>query len=181
MHPRLTAVIEYADRARTELLATVAAVPEPLREARPSEDAWSVAEILEHLMRVEKGVARLVAMKAGEMQSQSEPPRDPDELPELDLSKFALMPDRSRKLTAPERVAPRGEISAAEALEGLVQTRAMLREQLRAADGLALSAAHHPHPVFGVINLYEWVYTTGAHELRHADQIREVAGQLGTH
>ena len=181
MHPRLTAVIEYADCARTELLATVEAVPEPLREARPSEEAWSVAEILEHLMRVEKGVARLVAMKAGEMQSQSEPPRDPDELPELAISKFARMSDRTMKITAPERVAPLGEISAGEALEGLAQTRAQLREQLHAADGLALSTAHHMHPVFGVLNLYEWVYATGGHELRHADQIREVAAQLSAH
>ena len=140
-----------------------------------------MAEILEHLMRVEKGVARLVAMKAGEMQSQSAPPRDPEDLPELDVSKFARMPDRSIRINAPERVVPLGEMSAAEALDGLALTRAQLHEQLQAADGLALSTAQHPHPVFGVINLYEWVYTTGAHELRHADQIREVATQLDAH
>lgn len=181
MHPRLAAVIEYADRARSELLATVEAVPEPLREARPSEDAWSVAEILEHLMRVEKGVTRLVTMKAGEMLSHSEPPRDPDDLPELDVARFAAIADRSIQIAAPDRVMPRGEISAAEALDGLALTHAQLREQLHAADGLALSTAQHPHPVFGVINLYEWVYATGAHELRHAEQIRVVATLLGAY
>ena len=181
MHPRLAAVIDYSDRARTELIATVDAVPEPLREARPSEAAWSVAEILEHLMRVEKGVARLVAMKAAEMQSLNEPPREVADLAELDVSKFAQMPDRSIKIVAPERVAPLGEISAAEALDGLAQAHVSLIEQLHAADGLALSTAHHPHPVFGVLNLYEWVWATGAHELRHAAQIREVAEQLSAH
>ena len=181
MHPRLAAVIDYADRARIELLATVDAVPQPLREARPSEEAWSVAEILEHLMIVERGVAKLVALKLGEMQMLPTPPREsPDDVP-LDAAKLHKLGDRSFRLAAPERVVPRGELSAEEALAALLQTRGALLDQLHAADGYALSQAHHPHPFFGPLDLYEWVYMTGGHELRHAAQIREVATQLAEH
>ena len=181
MHSRLAAVIEYADSARTELIATVDAVPETLREARPSEDAWSVAEILEHLMRVEKSVAKLIAMKAAELQSQGEPSREAAELAALDVARFAGMPNRELKRAAPERTLPRGELSAAEALDGLTQSHQQLLAQLHAADGLALSTASHPHPLLGMLDMYEWVWANGAHELRHAAQIREVAEQLGTH
>ena len=178
MHPRLAAVIDYADRARAELLATVDAVPPPLREARPSEEEWSVAEILEHLMIVERGVAKLVALKLAEMQTQSEPPREaPDAMPAA-MSKLTRLGDRSIRLSAPERVVPRGELSAEEALSALLETRSALLDQLRAADGYALSQASHPHPFFGPLDLYEWVYMTGGHELRHAAQIRDVAAQL---
>ncbi len=181
MHPRLVAVIDFADRARVELLATVDAVPPPLREARPSEDVWSVAEILEHLMIVERGVAKLVALKLGEMQTLPDPPREaPDDVP-LDMSKLRQLPDRSFRLPAPDRVVPRGELSAEEALSALLLSRGALLEQLHAADGYALSQASHPHPFFGPLDLYQWVYMTGGHELRHAAQIREVAAQLAAH
>jgi hypothetical protein len=178
MHPRLAAVVEFADRARTELLVTVDAVPEPLREARPSEAAWSVAEILEHLMMVERSVAKLVALKGGELQSQAQPPREAPEMVPVDLSRF--MTDRSTRIDAPERVVPRGELSAAESLAALLQTRGMLLDQLHTVDGLALSAVSHPHPLFGPLDLYEWIQMIGWHELRHAEQIREVAAQLDT-
>ena len=45
-------------------------------------------------------------------------------------------------------------------------------------DGLALSQVEHPHPIFGPLNLYQWVAFVGAHEARHAAQIREVGAQL---
>ena len=181
MHPRLAAVIDYADSARTELLATVDAVPHPLREARPSEQAWSVAEILEHLMIVERGVAKLVALKLGEMQTLADPPREaPDDVP-VDITKLQRLSDRSIRLPAPDRVVPRGQLSAEEALSALLITRGVLLAQLHAADGYALSQASHPHPFFGSLDLYEWVFMTGGHELRHAAQIREVAAQLAAH
>ncbi len=179
MHPRLAAVIDYADRARTELIATVDAVPAPLREARPSEDAWSVAEILEHLFLVERGVAKLVALKAGEMQTLAAPPHEAPEMVPVELTRF--MVDRTTRVSAPERVVPRGEMSAEEARAALLQTRGMLLDQLHTADGLALSGISHPHPLFGPLDLYEWIYMTGWHELRHAEQIREVADQLAAH
>ncbi len=179
MHPRLAAVIEFSDKARAELLATVEAVPEPLREARPSEDAWSVAEIVEHLMMVERSVAKLVALKGGELQSQAAPPHEAPDMVPVDLSRFFR--DRSTRIQAPERVVPRGEMAAAEALTALIQTRGMLLDQLHTVDGLALSTMSHPHPFFGPLDLYEWVQMLGWHELRHAEQIREVAQQLSPH
>lgn len=178
MHPRLAAVVDYLVQARTELLLTVARVPEPLREARPSEEAWSVAEILEHLMIIEKGVTKLVSIKASELRANAAAPREAPEMVGVDVSRFELLSDRNQVIPAPERVVPRGELSAAAVLTTMEETRAALLAQLEQADGLALSGVQHPHPVLGMLDLYEWIYATAGHELRHAAQIREVSDQL---
>jgi DinB superfamily len=177
MHPRLAAVISYADQARAELLAAVDEIPEPLREARPTEEAWSVAEILEHLSRVERGIAKLVALKVGEMQTMAEPPRESPEMLDVDDARFVLVQNRNIRRDAPDRVAPRGELSAEAARAALLETRGVLLDQLHAADGLALSTILHPHPFLGELNVYEWVHFVAGHEQRHLAQVRE----LGRH
>ena len=180
MHPRLAAVISYADHTRTALLNAVDDIPEPLREARPTEDAWSVAEILEHLFRVEKGIAKLVALKIGEMQTMPEPPREAPEMVDVDAARFAVVQDRGVRLDAPDRVAPQGELSAESARASLLETRGILLDQLHAGDGLALSTIVHPHPFLGELNLYEWVHFVGSHEERHIAQIRELSTHFAT-
>jgi uncharacterized damage-inducible protein DinB len=61
-------VLELLKRERAGLLTSVGQVPEPLRGQRPSSEQWSVAEILEHLVKVERSIARaleaLVAARA---------------------------------------------------------------------------------------------------------------------
>lgn len=178
MHPRLAAVVEYADGARTELLAAVDAIPQPLREARPTEDGWSVAEVLEHLSRVEKGIAKLVALKVGELQMQPEPPLEAPGMLPVDPDKFEKVVIPVLRLDAPERVTPLGEMSSEEARAALLETRGVMLDQLHAGDGLAYSSVLHPHPFLGELDLYEWVYFVGAHERRHLAQIQAVAAHF---
>jgi DinB superfamily len=178
MHPRLAAVVAFADETRTELLAEVDAIPLPLREARPTEQGWSVAEVLEHLSRVEKGIAKLVALKVGEMQMQPAPLQEDAEMVPVDAAKFDIVVARSTLLTAPDRVAPVGEMSAEDARTALLETRGVLLDQLHAGDGLAYSSVRHPHPFLGELDLYEWVYFIAAHERRHLVQVRAIAAHF---
>ena len=178
MHPRLAAVIEHADAARAELLAAVDTIPEELREARPSEQSWSAAEVLEHLMRVEKGVAKLLALKIGELQSSPEPPREGPGMVAITDARFGILASRANRIDAPERVIPEGEMSAESARAALMETRGILLDQLHAGDGLAFSGVTHPHPFLGTLDLYEWVYFVGAHERRHAEQVCELAAHF---
>jgi uncharacterized damage-inducible protein DinB len=178
MHPRIVAVIDSAERARAELFATVDQLPLELREARPTEDAWSVAEILEHLSRVERGIAKLIELRVPALREAGA--FEVDEHAQVDVARFAVIMDRTKQIAAPERVVPRGELSADEAREALVQSRAALLSALEQGDGLALATVHHPHIVLGDLNLYEWVYFTGVHELRHTAQIRAVSEYFST-
>jgi len=66
MHPRLTELLDYASLQRRLLHEAVSAVPESRRDLRPAPDAWSVAEVLEHLHRTESGVALLITARLAE-------------------------------------------------------------------------------------------------------------------
>jgi len=60
MHPRIKEVVEALDSRRAELARAVNEVPTSARGRRPSEDRWSVAEVLEHLALVEENIPQRV-------------------------------------------------------------------------------------------------------------------------
>lgn len=175
MEPRLADAMAYAEEARADLLATLELLPSELREARPTEEGWSAAEILEHLARVEKGIAKLVALKVAELAGAGHGDDGAGDKPPIDPSRFAIVVEATAKLDAPDRTRPAGELSAGAAARALGETRAMLRAELAKGDGLALATAHHPHPFLGPLDLHEWVFFVGAHERRHAAQLRALA------
>lgn len=180
MHPRLAAAIAHAEQARADLLAAVELLPPELREARPSLEAWSAAEILEHLARVEKGIAKLVALKVGELAASGATEADHPAPPPIDAQRFATVVESTARMEAPERTRPAGELSADAALRALRETRALLREELARGEGRPLAVAVHPHPFLGPLDLHEWVWFVGAHEQRHTAQLRALASHFAT-
>jgi hypothetical protein len=178
MHPRTEEMLRHLDANRVVLRAAVDGVPPELRETRPSPDRWSVAEVLEHLTRVEEGISRLLAMRLGEAQTAGQLSVEADTSAITSSINHELMLDRRRLITAGERVVPRGGLDATTAMSALEASRTKLRELIVAYDGLTLGAVSHPHPVFGTINGYQWFIFIGSHEARHAAQIREIATQL---
>ena len=178
MHPRLAAAIAHTEQARADLLAVLETLPAELREARPSEDAWSAAEILEHLARVEKGIAKLVAVKAGELAAIGAVNDPAEAWNPIDAARFAPVADPTARLEAPERVRPAGELSADAALRALRETRTMLLGELERGAGLPLGSVVHPHPFIGPLDLHEWVWFVGAHEQRHTVQLRALAAHF---
>jgi uncharacterized damage-inducible protein DinB len=177
MHPRISELIEYAERQRTALLDALSLIPEPLRDRRCNAATWSAAEVLEHLHRVESGIARLLA-RSGERAKVDgvELERDASSLL-TSLDSLRLM-DRRLKISAPEPVMPHGELTAAQALVALTDSRQALISALHEADGLALGQITRTHPTLGTLNLYQWVLFVGQHEARHASQLEELAREL---
>jgi hypothetical protein len=49
-----------------------------------------------------------------------------------------------------------------------------------AADGFARSEVIVPHAILGPLKVHQWLVIVGAHEGRHADQIRELAAAAGS-
>jgi hypothetical protein len=178
MHPRTEELLRHLDANRAVLRAAVDAVPPSLRETRPTPDAWSVAEVLEHLTRVEEQLTRLLSSKLSEAHAAGALPPEADTGPVVDAKTHRAVLDRRRRVTAMDRVLPRGELSAAGALAALETTRGKLRELLIAYDGVSIAAVSHPHPILGPIDGYQWFAFVGSHEARHADQIRELGAAL---
>jgi len=180
MHPRTEEMLRHLDANRVVLHAAVDSVPLELREKRPAPDRWSVAEVLEHLTRVEEGLTRLLGMRLTEAQAAGKLTAETDTSSIADSVNHELMLDRRRVITAGERVVPHGGIDAATAMTALETARAKLRDLIVAHDGLSLRAVSFPHPVFGPIDGYQWFVFIGSHEARHAAQIREIGAQIAT-
>jgi DinB superfamily len=174
MQPRTQEVLDLLDTHRATLADAVRAVPEPLRGRRPAPERWSVAEILEHLGIVEGNITQLLRARIDAGQAEGlGPERDTSEAVSKALVDRVL--DRSARITTSARSQPTGNMDADAAWDVLVERRRDLEALVRSADGLALGQIIAPHPVFGPLDVYQWLAFVGAHEGRHAQQIREAA------
>lgn len=168
----VTEIFDSIDDARGRLCARVAGLTAEQERFRPAPEAWSVAEIVEHLSIIERNVVQLAGMMLKKAEAAAPPGAETQErqFAPVSIEPF-LEVARTRKYTAPERVRPSGAVPVADSLASLRETRAALhalRPLFERADG----AAHtYPHPAFGPLNLHQWLAFVGAHEERHLAQI----------
>jgi hypothetical protein len=175
VHSRLAELLEYAAAQRRVLLDAVSSVPVERRERRPAPDAWSVAEVLEHLHRTETGVALLVTARLAEARQAGLPPERETASLLGALDRFRIA-ERGRLVAAPSVVQPTGTMGSALVLERLAVSREALLHALAPGNGLALGGVLHAHPFLGALSIYQWVLFVAQHEARHAIQIRSAAG-----
>ena len=179
MHPRTKELLDYLQDTRKTLRSAVDDVAPALRDEMPPRGGWSVANVLEHLAIVEKRVAMRIAASIGEARNAGLGPEKSTEpiLPTVNLKPFL---NRDRKITAGQAVQPTGQLNAAQAWSALEDSTKIVLGTLLDADGLDIGMLAMPHPVLGTASLHVWFAFIGAHEARHADQIREV-GRLLVH
>lgn len=177
MHTAISECFANLDSARDTLRAAVDSVPEHGRAERPAPDRWSVNEILEHLSLVERRFTAVIALRISEARETGlgaeQSPRAP-----LPPNLQAMLRDRANRRNAPEAVQPSGKIDYPTVWSNLERIRGELRTAVASADGLALSAVTHQHPVFGTLNVYQLMDFIAGHETRHARQIAGIADIL---
>ena len=182
MHPRLQELMTYLDAQRAGVMAAAGAVPVERWTDKPAPEAWSVAEVLEHLRRGEEGLVRL-AFKLGKGALASGTARRETETSSLLGALDHLMDgrgviDRSYRRVAPPETRPDGPIDPQSVVNGLSRTREDLYKAVALVDGLALGDLRWTHPVLGTLDLYQYILFVGQHEARHAQQIAEIATAL---
>lgn len=180
MHPRIQELVNHLAAHRNDVHEAVATVPPEMRERRPAADRWSVAEVLEHLSLIEHRVAGLLTkyVDAGRARGLG---AETDTSSVVKTFNVAGVIDRSSPVSAPEGVIPRQSLDIPAATAALETSRAALLQALQNADGLAIGELSHPHPVLGTLNLYHWIVALGAHDSRHAAQIREIGHTFAAH
>lgn len=164
------------DAIRAEFKAAVSSLDPVDAECRPSEENWTINEIVEHTAVVYSGIVkicdRLLALAEAESAAGDGYARLSDNFVQ------SAAEARDRRLTAPEIVQPTGKFSISESLAQMDSGRQkmeLLRERFRTFDG---SRHTFPHPVFGEINAYDWLTLAGGHEMRHLEQIRRLCSQI---
>jgi DinB superfamily len=162
------------DDVRQRLVERVEGLSETEQHFRPAAGAWSAAEIAEHLSLIEGNMVRLVGKLLRQSESAGAAAGTP--MQPFSLDEFAAQA-RTQKFVAPEAVRPHG-VSVTAALAALRASRAALhalRPRIEAADGTRIS---YPHPIFGPLNLYQWLAFIGLHEGRHLHQLEGLLAGL---
>ena len=180
MHPRTMELLRHLDTNRGQLWMAVEAIAPEDRERRPLPDRWSVAEVLEHLAIVENRVTMRLG-EAFELARAAGITPDEETGSVVDPSFLRRAHDRSRRFKTGEHAEPRGGLTADQAWATLEDSRQAFLNLLERADGLVVSAITAPHPAFGTLSFHQWAVFLGAHDARHAAQIREMADQLQSH
>jgi hypothetical protein len=174
MHPHITDVFALLDESRAALRQAVAAVPPHARPVKPAADRWSVNEVLEHLVLVERGFERSVRNAIEQARASGLGPEQAARLP-LDAAVRHRLGDRSERRPAPEHAIPGGRMDDASAWAALEEVAQALRDAIGGADGLALGTVTAEHRRWGALTVYQWVEVWAGHEKRHAQQIAEIA------
>jgi DinB superfamily len=168
MHRRLTELLDYVHAQTDDLRKVYDAVPPERRAVRPEPGRWSPAEIVHHLVIVDRRINhRLSAMIE---EARAFPPES--EASPLLSTIAERVTVRDRRFKTSEASEPR-DTDPSRIWDDLAAVRRELEEVVATADGLALGKVFAPHPALGPLCGYDWLAFVGAHAARHADQIRE--------
>jgi hypothetical protein len=171
MPPALDSIIACMAKAQTGLLSAADTVPAEEWKTRPAEGRWSAAELVAHLMIIERAVIR----KADRL-AQKSPKRTPL-LRRIHLP-MALVEARWTRHKSPIPLEP-----------GMVRDKEVMLAELRTVRERSLAFMEETkgrnlgeycwrHPVLGTLNSYEWMKFIALHEVRHTKQMREIAARL---
>lgn len=169
--------VAYLADARAALLQAVRPISAESGSRRPAPDAWSVAEVLEHLTHVERGVTRLLAGFVEQVGAEGTAPPPPADAG----SRFVALPavlDRRTRVEAIDVTRPRNGWTVDRSLAELNNAREALVRLVRAAATVDLGPFTFAHPYLGPLNGYDWIIFIGTHEMRHTEQIREIHAAL---
>ena len=164
-----TALVQLLSETHARTLALTADVDEATWRRKPSADAWSIGDVVEHLVLAEAAIRGRVESLLAEGPAPDWRTFERTSLDQL----VELGADRSRKFQAPEPIQPQGTLGRDEALRRLMQARAETVQWVPATDPDLLSVAA-TGPIGVRLDGHDWVALLGAHNLRHNKQLEEV-------
>jgi hypothetical protein len=137
---------------------------------KPTQDCWSIAEIVEHVAIAEHGMYRFIT----ELHQRSDDPHEAESAASL-----ARAADRKHlPLMAPERAHPKGKFGSLPAamnqfLENRERTIAFVRN---CQDDLRFRLVQHP---LGILNGKDCLTVLTYHPARHIEQMDELKASPG--
>jgi uncharacterized damage-inducible protein DinB len=169
-------ILAANESSHERLSALLSTIPPQQWNRRPSEDRWSIEEIMEHVSLVNQGFLRITGKLLREATESGAGAAVPFEVGPILPRATAEQPLVPVK--APPQVEPTGgvpvETSLAQMKEVLDSFR-KLQPQLEAID---LSRQTFSHSRLGALTAYQWMTLLHEHQDRHAGQISAVAAAL---
>jgi hypothetical protein len=175
---RILEVTAELAASRARLLDSAAPLSDADFSFSPQADRWSIGEILHHLMLTEGGVVRVLQKLADKAEKAGLGP-DPGTSSILHSLDRLHIETVVEKIVAGASVVPTKGAPARELREGLAGSRAALMKALELCERFDMTQMQFPHPVFGMLDAYQWVLFVAQHEERHRRQIESVKALLG--
>lgn len=176
MHHELQQIVDYIEATRDTLNAKSRLLSQPQLDFRPSPEAWSIGETLDHLHKVESGVTMMLTKCKAAVKADTVPALSDS----LDLRATWTLLDSlpiervTRPVKSPAAVTPVHGTDKTILIENLNASRRRLHETFESLKDYDLSSINFPHPFFGAWNMYNWLLFIGKHERRHLAQIEAV-------
>jgi uncharacterized damage-inducible protein DinB len=160
--------MDHNKEIREEILQSVVGLTDFQLNEKPS-GKWSLMQVLEHLYLLER---LIVHQMSKVMLSEVETV--------IEDKPIQRAIDRTNKFEAPSYIAPSDDFTTFSTMkEKLDKSRSALEAFLVDADEEKMLKRSFPNPVFGPLNLKQWVEFIGWHEKRHLAQIEEIKVELG--
>lgn len=172
--PRLALLEQELTRVRDEFARAFDALADAAWHAAPP-GRWTPAQILWHVAKVERGVARLIERQVAALPPMATVPPGPSSRQVLTLLDAFPFHDRTRRAAAPAGLEPPATVDVVAERGRWADGRVQLFEAAREA-GPRLSLVRHDHPLFGPFNGWQWVLMVARHEERHLAQLQETVG-----
>ena len=169
--PRLASILAKLARAQGRLLRTADRIPSERWKASAGNGAWSAAEIVAHLIMVERAII------ANADRIVKKTPKRIAILKRLHLP-MALVEARLIRRKTPIPLDPELVREKETMLAGLRGVRERTLAFMDETKGRDLSAYRWPHPFLGSLNIYGWFQMIASHELRHEKQMRKIVTHL---
>jgi hypothetical protein len=165
------AALKSLQATHDAFLQSIAGLSEKQWKFKPAPDRWSIAEVSEHIAVSESTLLGLIQSKfmAG--------PAAPEKRSEVKVTDDMILqkvPDRSRKVQAPEMLKPTGRwANREEVTKAFEDSRKATMDYVRTTND-DLRDHFGPHPMLGTMDAYQWILLISAHSERHTKQIEEV-------
>src|SRR5262245_29326512 len=180
--PHLEAILEDLEKSDQEAQRIAGGLSDAQANWQPHENAWSVAQCLDHLTRANTVYAAALSEAIKEAQTAKEPQRGPIQPGWFGrLFIRSLEPPPKRKLPAPKKIVPVSRIAGREALDAFLRSHEDVRAVIHDAAGIDLNRIRFRNPFSGVsrFTVGTGLLIIAAHNRRHlwqAERVLESAG-----
>jgi len=167
----LQPIREKLARAQTAFFRAADAIPAEKWDNCPGLNEWSAAELVAHLVVVERGVVTNV-----DRLTQKAP--IPVPFPKRLHLPLWLVEARLIRRKSPVPLDDSLMAEKEAMLGGLRRVRERTLAFISETERRDLTAYCWVHPFLGMLNAYEWMEMIAAHQLRHTKQVREIEAKL---
>lgn len=162
--------VELLNTTRASLHQTVAGLSPTQLTDKPDADRWSVAECVEHIVLVERGIFKAIQATLG---GSAEPGRRA-EIRVSDVGVIKAVRSRTSTITTPTPFVPTGRYGdTAATLQVFDQQRNAVIDFTKTGSD-DLRTHYFSHFVLGTLDLYQAILLIASHGERHRKQIDEV-------